>query len=37
MLSQEWMAGLAALILGSGLVLLARWRRRSPGHAASNK
>ena len=35
MLSQEWMAGLAALILGSGLVLLARWRRRSPGHAAS--
>jgi hypothetical protein len=37
MLSQEWMAGLAALILGSSLVLLARWRRRSPGHAAPNK
>jgi hypothetical protein len=37
MLSQEWMAGLAALILGSGLVLLARWRRRNPGHAASKK
>jgi fimbrial isopeptide formation D2 family protein len=35
LLSQEWMAGLAALILGSGLVLLARWRRRSPKHAAS--
>jgi fimbrial isopeptide formation D2 family protein len=37
LLSQEWMAGLAALIMGSGLVLLARWRRRSPGHATSKK
>jgi fimbrial isopeptide formation D2 family protein len=37
LLSQEWMAGLAALILGSGLVLLARWRRRSPEQAASKK
>ena len=36
-LSQEWMAGLAALLLGSGLVLLARWRRRIPRHAASKK
>ncbi len=37
LLSQEWMAGLAALILGSGLVVLARWRRRSPENAASKK
>ena len=28
------MIGLAALLLGSGLVLVARWRRRSPRHAA---
>ncbi len=34
MLAQEWLIGLAALLLGSALVLLARWRRRSPGHAA---
>jgi hypothetical protein len=34
MLSLEWMIGLGALFLGSTLVLLARWRRRSPGHAA---
>ncbi len=36
-LSQEWLAGLAALLLGSCLVLLARWRRRIPRHAASKK
>jgi LPXTG-motif cell wall-anchored protein len=34
MLAQEWLIGLGALLLGSGMVLLARWRRRSPGHAA---
>jgi uncharacterized repeat protein (TIGR01451 family) len=34
MLAQEWLIGLGALILGSVLVLLARWRRRSPRHAA---
>ena len=37
LLSQEWLVGLAALLLGSGLVVFARWRRRSPGHAASKK
>ncbi len=37
LLTQEWMVGLAALMLGSGLVLLARWRRRIPKHAASRK
>ena len=30
LLSQEWMIGLAALLLGSGLVIVSRWRRRSP-------
>ena len=34
LLSQEWMIGLAALVLGSGLVLVARRRRCKPGHAA---
>ena len=29
-LPQEWTIGAAALWLGAGLVLLARWRRRSP-------
>ena len=33
-LSQEWMIGLGALLLGSGLVLVARRRRRNPRHAA---
>jgi MBG domain (YGX type) len=33
-LSQEWMIGLGALVLGTGLVLVARWRRRIPKHAA---
>jgi fimbrial isopeptide formation D2 family protein len=37
LLTQEWMVGLVALMLGSGLVLLARWRRRIPRHAASKK
>ena len=34
LLSQEWMIGLAALLLGSGLVIAARWRRRNPRHVA---
>jgi hypothetical protein len=34
LLSEEWLVGMAALLLGSGLVVLARWRRRTPGHAA---
>jgi hypothetical protein len=34
LLSGEWLVGMAALLLGSGLVVLARWRRRTPGHAA---
>ena len=34
LLSQEWMIGLAALLLGSGLVIVARWRRRNPRHVA---
>jgi len=29
-LPQEWAIGAAALWLGAGLVVLARWRRRSP-------
>ncbi len=33
-LSEEWLIGLAALLLGSGLVVIARWRRRTPRHAA---
>ena len=33
LLDQEWLIGAAALILGAGLVLIAR-RRRSPKHAA---
>jgi len=37
LLSQEWMIGLAALLLGSGLVILARWRRRTPRHTASRR
>ncbi len=37
LLTQEWMVGLAALVLGSGLVLLARWRRRIPRHAPSKR
>jgi hypothetical protein len=35
MLSEEWLVGVAALLLGSGLVVLARWRRRAPRHAAN--
>ena len=34
LLSQEWLIGLGALLLGAGLVVVARWRRRSPKHAA---
>ena len=30
-LSGEWLIGAAALWLGAGLVVMARWRRRSPG------
>ncbi len=32
LLSQEWMIGMSALALGAGLVVMARWRRRSPKH-----
>jgi uncharacterized repeat protein (TIGR01451 family) len=34
-LSDEWLIGIAALLLGSGLVVIARWRRRTPRHAAT--
>ena len=34
LLPQEWTIGAAALWLGAGLVVLARWRRRSPKDAA---
>lgn len=37
LLSQEWMIGLAALLLGTGLVVASRWRRRSPRHASSGR
>ena len=33
-LSEEWLTGMAVLLLGSGLVVIARWRRRTPRHAA---
>ena len=33
MLSQEWLIGLGLLLVGAALVVLARWRRRSPRHA----
>ena len=33
-LSREWTIGVAALWFGAGLVVLARWRRRSPKDAA---
>ena len=36
-LSEEWQVGLAALIVGSGLVVLARRRRGTLGGAASKK
>ena len=36
MLSQEWLIGLGALILGAALVLISR-RRRSPKHAAGKE
>ena len=35
LLSEEWMVGLGALWAGSGLMVLARWRRRSPRRAVS--
>jgi hypothetical protein len=34
MLFQEWLIGMAALLLGSGLLVIARWRRRMPDHPA---
>jgi hypothetical protein len=34
LLDQEWMAGVAAVLLGLGLLFMARWRRRTPKHAA---
>jgi uncharacterized repeat protein (TIGR01451 family) len=35
LLDQEWMAGVAAVLLGLGLLFMARWRRRTPKHAAT--
>jgi hypothetical protein len=35
MLSDEWVAGSAAVLLGIGLVLVGRRRRRNPRHAAN--
>jgi hypothetical protein len=37
LLSQEWMIGLAALLLGTGLVVASRLRRRSPRHASTKR
>ncbi len=34
LLSQEWVVGAAALLLGTGLMVMARYRRRKPRHAA---
>ena len=34
-LSQEWLFGLAALVLGSGLVVIARRRRRNPKQSSN--
>ena len=34
LLSQEWVVGAAALLLGMGLMVMARYRRRKPRHAA---
>ena len=33
-LDQEWIAGVAAVLLGLGLMFMARWRRRIPKHAS---
>jgi hypothetical protein len=35
LLSEEWLIGIAAVLLGSGLTVIARWRRRTPTHAAN--
>ena len=35
LLSVEWLIGMAALLLGTGLVVVARWRRRTPRHAST--
>ena len=34
LLSEEWLIGLALLLLGAALMVIARWRRRTPAHAA---
>jgi hypothetical protein len=34
LLDQEWIVGIAAVLLGLGLLFMARWRRRTPKHAA---
>jgi hypothetical protein len=34
---KEWMFGIGALILGSGLILTSRLRLRRPKHAASKQ
>ncbi len=34
LLSQEWVVGAAAVLLGMGLMVMARYRRRKPRHAA---
>ena len=37
LLSQEWAAAVLAAVIGAGLLVAARWRRRRPRHAASRK
>ncbi len=34
LLDQEWIVGVAAVLFGLGLLFMARWRRRTPKHAA---
>jgi uncharacterized repeat protein (TIGR01451 family) len=34
LLSEEWLIGIAAVLLGSGLMVIARWRRRMHTYAA---
>ena len=35
LLSVEWLIGLAALLLGTALVVVARWRRQTPRHPST--
>ena len=37
LLSEEWMVGLGALWAGAGLMVLARWHRRSPRRAVTER